>query len=95
VEGLLGEIRSLLKNDHEVHQDFIAVNFLNYGAFSLDVQIIYFTSSPDLLKCFATRERINLAVMRLVESHGLRFAYPTQTIELSGDVAERLVGAKK
>lgn len=95
VEGLLGEIRSLLKNDHEVHQDFIAVNFLNYGAFSLDVQIIYFTSSPDLLKCFATRERINLAVMRLVESHGLRFAYPTQTIELSGDVAERLAGAKK
>jgi MscS family membrane protein len=95
VEGLLGEIRALLKNDHEVHQEFIVVNFLNYGAFSLDVQIIYFTSSPDLLKCFATRERINLAIMRLVEAHGLHFAYPTQTIELSGDLAERLVGAKK
>jgi MscS family membrane protein len=95
VEGLLGEIRALLKNDHEVHQEFIVVNFLNYGAFSLDVQIIYFTSSPDLLKCFATRERINLAIMRLVEAHGLNFAYPTQTIELSGDLAERLVGAKK
>jgi MscS family membrane protein len=95
VEGLLGEIRALLKNDHEVHQEFIVVNFLNYGAFSLDVQIIYFTSSPDLLKCFATRERINLAIMRLVEAQGLNFAYPTQTIELSGDLAERLVGAKK
>jgi MscS family membrane protein len=94
VEALLGEIRGLLKNDPEVHQEFIAVNFLNYGAFSLDVQIIYFTSSADLLTNFATRERLNLAIMRLVESHGLKFAYPTQTIELSGEVAERLVGAK-
>jgi MscS family membrane protein len=94
VEALLGEIRGLLKNDPEVHQEFIAVNFLNYGAFSLDVQIIYFTSSADLLKSFATRERLNLAIMRLVEAHGLKFAYPTQTIELSGEVAERLVGAK-
>ena len=95
VEALLGEIRGLLQNDAEVHQDFIAVNFLNYGAFSLDVQIIYFTESPDLLKGFATRERINLAIMRLVEANGLNFAYPTQTIELSGDIAQRLAGLKQ
>lgn len=95
IEGLLAEIRNLLKNDGDVHQDFIAVNFLNYGAFSLDIQIIYFTANPDVTKSFATRERINLAIMRLVETHGLNFAFPTQTIELSGDIAERMVGLKK
>ncbi len=95
IEGLLGEIRALLKNDAEVHQEFIVVNFLNYGAFSLDVQIIYFTASPDLVGSFVTRERINLAIMRLVEAHGLSFAFPTQTIELSGDVARRMAGLKE
>lgn len=95
IEGLLEEIRSLLKNDPDVHQDFVTVHFLNYGAFSLDIQIIYFTADPDVRKSFATRERINLAIMRLVEAHNLSFAYPTQTIEFSGDIAERMAGLKR
>ena len=33
----------------------------------------------------------NLAVMRLVEQHGRSFAFPTQTIEFAGAIAERLV----
>jgi MscS family membrane protein len=90
IEGVLEDIRALLRNDAEVHQEFIAVNFLNYGAYSLDIQIIYFASDPDIQKCFALRERINLAIMRLVAARGLGFAFPTQTIEFSGPLAERL-----
>lgn len=95
IEGLLEDIRSLLKNDPDVHQDFIAVNFLNYGAFSLDIQIIYFVANPDIQVTFLARERINLAIMRLVEKRGLSFAFPTQTIEFSGPVAERLAAARE
>jgi MscS family membrane protein len=94
IEGLLEDVRALLKRDSGVHQDFIAVNFINYGAFSLDIQIIYFVANPDLQVTFQTRERINLAIMRLVEARGLNFAFPTQTIELSGPVAERLASAR-
>ncbi len=94
IEGLLEDIRGLLTRDPAIHQEFIAVNFINYGAYSLDIQIIYFTADPDARKAFATRERINLAIMRLVEARGLGFAFPTQTIELSGPVAERLAAAR-
>ena len=94
IEGLLEDIRSLLKNDADVHQDFVTVHFLNYGASSLDVQITYFTADPDARKCFVTRERVNLAIMRLVEARGLGFAFPTQTIEFSGAIAERMAGLK-
>lgn len=94
IEGLLEGIRGLLKNDPDVHQDFVTVHFLNYGACSLDIQIIYFTADPDPRKSFVTRERINLAIMRLVETHGLSFAFPTQTIEFSGAIAERMAGLK-
>jgi MscS family membrane protein len=94
IEGLLEEIRSLLKNDPAVHKDFIAVNFLNYGAFSLDIQIIYFAADPDPRKTFDLRERINLSIMRMVEARGLSFAFPTQTIEFSGPIAERLAAGR-
>jgi MscS family membrane protein len=95
IEGLLEDIRALLQNDADVHQEFVAVNFLHYGAFSLDIQIIYFVSNPDIKVSFTVRERINLAIMRLVEARGLSFAFPTQTIELSGHVAERLATGRE
>lgn len=92
IEGLLEDIRGLLGKDSAIHQDSTLVHFLNYGASSLDIQVIYFTADPDAKKAFATRERINLAIMRLVEARGLSFAFPTQTIEFSGPIAERLAG---
>jgi MscS family membrane protein len=90
LEGLLADIRALLRGDAGVHQDYIAVNFLAYAAFSLDIQIVYFTADPDVRKSFEVRERINFAIMRLVAARGLSFAFPTQTVELAGGVAERL-----
>lgn len=91
LEALVNDIRALLRGAPEIHQEFIAVNFLNFGASSLDIQIIYFAADPDAKKAFDLRERVNLAVMRLVEQHGLSFAFPTQTIEFAGAIAERLV----
>jgi MscS family membrane protein len=95
IEGLLEDIRALLKNEPLIHQDFLAVNFVNYGAYSLDIQIIYFAADPDMRKTFALREKINLALMRLVQARGLSFAFPTQTIEFSGAVAERMAATRK
>ena len=95
IEGLLEDIRALLKAEPLIHQDFLAVNFVNYGAFSLDIQIIYFAADPDMRKTFALREKINLALMRLVQARGLSFAFPTQTIEFSGAIAERMAAARK
>ncbi len=91
LEALVNDIRALLRGAPEIHQEFIAVNFLNFGASSLDIQIIYYAADPDLKKASDLRERVNLAVMRLVDQHGLSFAFPTQTIELAGAIAERLV----
>lgn len=90
METVVADIRALLKADPDVHQDFIAVNFLGYGAYSLDIQIIYFASDPDIVKSFALRERINLAIMRAVYARGLSFAFPTQTVQLDGPVARAL-----
>jgi len=88
--AVLVDIRELLAKDAGVAQDFNAVNFLNYGAFSLDIQIIYFTANPKFDEAFKVRERVNFSIMRIVQAHGCSFAFPTQTIELAG-VAAKLV----
>jgi MscS family membrane protein len=90
LEAVLADIRGLLAGNPDVAQDFIAVNFINYGAFSLDIQIIYFAANPDARRTFVLREKINLAIMRIVQARGCGFAFPTQTIEFAGEVAKRM-----
>lgn len=93
--ALLADFRTILKNDAGVHQDFIAVNFLAYGASSLDIQIIYFSADPNIVKSFELRERVNLALMRAVNARGLSFAFPTQTLHLDGAVAKQLAARRE
>lgn len=82
MEAILGDIREILQTDPAVHQDFLAVNFMNYGASSLDIQIIYFAADPDFVKALQLREAINLKIMRAVAARGLSFAFPTQTVHI-------------
>jgi MscS family membrane protein len=90
LDGLVNDIREMLKATPEVHPQTILVHFLNYGASSLDIQIIYFSANPDGIVTMDLRHRMNLAIMRLVEARGLSFAFPTQTIEFAGEIAQRM-----
>ena len=94
MEAILSDIRGILKAESGVHQDTVVVNFVNYGASSLDIQILYFTADPNWAKHLELRERINLKIMRAVAARGLSFAFPTQTVQLDGHIARRLVDKK-
>jgi len=92
MEALLADLRAILAADPGVHKRLITVNFSNFGASSLDVQILYFTVDPDWAAHMALRERINLAFMRAVAARGLAFAFPTQTLHFDGPVARQIAG---
>ena len=94
VDALVGDIREMLRGMPGVHPDTILVHFLNFGASSLDVQIIYFSADPDGIKTMDLRHKVNLELMRLVEARGLSFAFPTQTIEFAGEIARRMADAR-
>ena len=83
MEAILGDFREILKNDPDVHQEFFLANFSGYGAFSLDITIIYFANDPNFAKALELRERINLKYMRAVNARGLSFAFPTQTLHVA------------
>ncbi len=88
--AIVGDIRRLLGAESEIDGASILVFFRDFNASSLDIWIAYETPNPDFAKHMAVKERMNLAIMRAVEAHKLAFAFPSQTVYLAGDVAERL-----
>jgi len=90
MEGLVDDIRQLLREDPDVHQEFILVNFTDFGSSSLDILVYYFTVSTRWLEHMDVRQRINLKIMRAVKARGLSVAFPTRTLYFEGEIARRL-----
>ena len=90
METILADVRSIIASEPGVHKGTIVVTFANFGDSSLDLQILYFADNPDWAGHMALRERINLAIMRVVARRGLSFAFPTRSVILEGSVVKKL-----
>jgi MscS family membrane protein len=82
MEELVNRIKLLLRNSDEVWQDLILVRFTEFGASSLNIFIYYFSKTIQWDAHLAVREKMNLEIMRILESMNLEFAFPTQTIHI-------------
>jgi MscS family membrane protein len=85
MEEAVAGIRRIIENDEAVDQDFMLVSFTDFGESSLDILVYYFTVSTAWADHLATKQRINLAIMRLLEGMGLSIAFPTRTVHLRGE----------
>jgi MscS family membrane protein len=90
MEAIVEAIRQLLREDEGVQQDFILVNWTDFGESSLDILVYYFTSTTKWLEHMDIRQRINLKIARTVAKHGSSIAFPTRTLHLNGEVSTRL-----
>lgn len=93
VEGLVQDLRRTILAEPEVDPSVVHVYFRDFTANSIDVWIFYRVRDPDLRKYLALRQRLNLAFMRLVETRGLVFAFPTQSYVLQLADAARVASA--
>ena len=92
MECLVEDIRKLLKEDEGVNQDFILVNFTDFGQSSLDILVYYFTNTTQWLEHMDVRQRINIKIMKAVKARGSSIAFPTRSIYLEGDIANKMMG---
>ena len=90
MEQAVAAIREIVENDEGVHKETIVVRFQEFGGSSLDILVLYFTTAIPLPGHLATKERVNLAIMRKLAAMGLDIAFPTQTIYFEGDIAKRM-----
>ncbi|MBL7222380.1 MAG: mechanosensitive ion channel family protein [Candidatus Brocadiae bacterium] len=82
MEEAVAGIRRIIENDEGVDQEFMLVSFTDFGESSLNILVYYFTASTAWADHLATKQRINLAIMRLLKEMGLSVAFPTRTVHL-------------
>lgn len=92
MEGVVEDIRGILRADEDVEQEFILVNFTDFGDSSLDVLVYYFTKTVSWLEYMDVRQRINCQMMKAIRARGLSIAFPTRSLYLDGPVGNKLAG---
>jgi len=92
VEGL----RAILKANPATRKDYYEVHFRNFGESALEVMLYFFLKVPGWSDELRETHNIFLEILRLAESLGVDFAFPTQTLlvesmALAGASNERVV----
>jgi small-conductance mechanosensitive channel len=79
-----------LIEDIIVKQDlarFDRAHFHQYGAYSLNFEIVYYVESSDYKLYMDIQQAVNLQIFRTFAEAGIEFAYPTQTLFVNRDGA--------
>ncbi|MBN1687488.1 MAG: mechanosensitive ion channel family protein [Candidatus Omnitrophica bacterium] len=59
---------------------FDRAHFMNFGNFSLDIEVVYYVLSGDYNMYMDMQQAINLKIKEAFEKENIEFAYPTQTL---------------
>jgi MscS family membrane protein len=82
---LLVELRRMLLGHPEIAADPVRARFVEFGAYSLDIEVFCYVKTEDWNEFVTIREDIFLRIMDIVEQSGTGFAFPSQTIYRGDD----------
>lgn len=82
MKNILKDIRNMLKEHKDIHQDTIHIYFEGFGSHELTIFCYYFTKTTAWGEFMAVREDTNLKIMEIIEKNKAEFAFPTQTLYL-------------
>ncbi|MDX1810064.1 MAG: mechanosensitive ion channel family protein [Sulfurospirillaceae bacterium] len=80
IQNILKDLREMLKNHKDIHQDTIMVNFDEFESSALSIFCYFFTTTTNWGEFLAVREDINLKIMGIIEANKASFAFPSQSI---------------
>ncbi|MDH5709121.1 MAG: mechanosensitive ion channel [Hylemonella sp.] len=66
---------------------FARAHFKAFGPFSLDFEAVYHVLSPEYNDYMDVQQAINLKLVQVFTERGIEFAFPTQTLHVSGKLA--------
>jgi MscS family membrane protein len=77
---VLDHIRTLLEENPNLEHTSSRVRFLHFGPSSLDIEIFAYVLARDWNQFLEIQEGLLLSIMECIESRGVQFAMPAQTI---------------
>ncbi len=85
MQKIVNDIRAMLQNDVNIHQETIHIYFTDFNDSSLGIFCYFFTKSTNWAEYMRVREETNFKLMKIIEDNGSAFAFPTQSIYLEND----------
>lgn len=82
IEQLIDQLRTLICSDPDVAADKVQVSLFGFGSSSIDIRVVYYTTVTAYADWLAVTQRLNFALLALMNRLGVEFAYPSQSIYL-------------
>jgi MscS family membrane protein len=82
IEAFLEGIKRIIQTNQTTRKDYFHVVLNDFGPDHLVVLLYFFVKVPDWSAELVERQRIFLEIIRLADSLGVAFAFPTQTLEV-------------
>ena len=79
IKAIVNDIQELIDKHPETNNEG-KVRFLNFGASSLDIMVLYYVNSPDWEVLIDTQEKINYSIIDIVAKHKCDFAFPSTSV---------------
>jgi MscS family membrane protein len=80
---IVADVHAMLAAHEDIAQDrTLMVNFVTFGASSLDFFVYTFTKTTDWATFHQVKQDVLLRIADIVAAHGAEFAFPTQTLHV-------------
>ena len=79
IKNIVNDIQSLI-DDHPMTNQDGRVRFLNFGASSLDIMVLYYVNSPDWEVLIDAQQKINYDIIDIVNKYNCEFAFPSTSV---------------
>ena len=79
IKNIVDYIQKLI-DDHPMTNQEGKVRFLNFGASSLDIMVLYYVDSPDWEVLIDAQQKINFQIIDIVNKYKCEFAFPSTSV---------------
>jgi MscS family membrane protein len=89
LKQVLAGLERVLRQHPSIWTDEMTVRFLQFGASSLDIEVMAWFTTTDFGQFKAIRQDVLIAFMEVVEDAGSAFAFPTRTVHVVNEPAPK------
>ena len=79
IKNIVNDIQVLI-DEHPMTNEDGRVRFLNFGASSLDIMVLYYVNSPDWEVLIDAQQKINFDIINIVNNYKCEFAFPSTSV---------------
>jgi MscS family membrane protein len=95
MEPIVRSVEDMLRNHDEIDENrTLFVKFHDLSPYSLNFLVYSFTKTIRWLEYQAVLQDVLLKIMNIIEAHGAKCAFPTQTLSIPGGVALKNQGGE-